>query len=404
MAGTGTIKPILIGELLFTAGVLRREDLSRALQISSEHGLPIGRVLIILQYLSEEELKAALQAQSLINDGILAVAMGVKAIDLVKCNKVKLDQALEHLGWVRSEVLEGNKLGELLLGSGMLTAEQLSEALAMSAETRLPIGRILLLTGVLPDELLTSVLNAQMMIRHGKLTRQEALGGLVAARQRCRASKQDLIHHRAGRLPRYQAIKLGQLFVLSGLLTEADLMNSLQKSLGDKLALGEVFVESGFASRATLDSALRLQEMVINGTLNALEAAEALWRIHTSAVELSEAVAFIAMNEADRDEFLRIDQLLILVGLVTLEQLVTVVDAASAGSVSFADDLLLKGIIDRETLRAALRCQSLLRRGFLEIEEAIIGLNFCKRNKVGFDDALERLKWTVPLGCRESGT
>jgi hypothetical protein len=400
MGNTAEIKPVLIGELLFTAGVLKRDDLSKALKISNAHNLPLGRVLILLRYLTEEELKAALKAQSLINDGLLAVAVGVKALNLAIEKDFQLEQALENLGWVPADAAESNKLGELLVDSGMLPGEALSEALALSNETRLPLGRVLLLTGTLADEALSSALNAQMLIRNGKITRAQAVEGLAAANRRFLRSKFDFVQHRGGRLPRYQVIRLGQLFVLAGVITESELMTALEKSIVNMELIGEAIVHAGFTSESILETAVQLQDMVLNGTLNPLEAAEALAKIKAdNKMSIAEALAEIAMNEADRPGIIRIDQLMMLVGILHQNDLEKFGKELKSGSVAFGKALVEKGVIGTETYYQLLRCQSLLRRGFLEIEEALVALGFCRRNKLSFDDAMEWMRWTVPLGA-----
>jgi hypothetical protein len=64
-------KPVRTGELLARAGVLRKQDLQEAIEISQDTGQMIGKVLIMSGFITKEDLQAAVEAQSLVRDGNL---------------------------------------------------------------------------------------------------------------------------------------------------------------------------------------------------------------------------------------------------------------------------------------------------------------------------------------------
>lgn len=396
--------PIRIGDLLIRVGILKPEDLKEAMQIAGESGLPIGRVLIMSGYLAEQELKSALQAQSLIKDGAVAEDLALKALALSAREGVAMESALKKLGWERKETTVTNKLGELLLAAHVVTKEQLDEALKTSFETGLPMGRIMVLTGALSDGTLTAVLNAQVMIRDGKITREQAIEGVRSAQQRRVSFEQCLVDHGYYRLPARQHIKLGELLVLAGLLSESDLMNVLELGLVNNKPLGEILVQSGFVTRGILDAALRFQEMVANGTLSPLHAAEALGHVHTKGISIAAAVAEIGQLKPEPHETIRLGELLKLAGFITHSDIEKAVELSSKNSSLIGKMLLVTGMIDESMLHAALRSQFLIREGFLKVEQAIVALNLCQRSQVSFDDALEELGWVVPTRLREEKT
>ncbi|MBZ0189749.1 MAG: serine/threonine protein kinase [Candidatus Obscuribacterales bacterium] len=55
--------------------------------------------------------------------------------------------------------------------------------------------------------------------------------------------------------------------------------------------------------------------------------------------------------------------------------------------------LVAKGYIDNKTLHAAVQCQSLIEKGDLKIEKAIIALHYCQRSRIGLKEALDELGW-----------
>ena len=76
-------KVLRLGELLTQVGIVQPNELAEAIQTSSETGLPIGRVLIMSGYLTDQELQAAVQAQSLVKDRVIELDLALKALQTV---------------------------------------------------------------------------------------------------------------------------------------------------------------------------------------------------------------------------------------------------------------------------------------------------------------------------------
>src|SRR6516165_9666125 len=114
--GRRQLQSIRIGELLTSLGLVSTKDLNEALQISRDTGLPVGRVLIMSAFISEIQLQGALQAQSLLNDGLITMDQVAKAMDLSVFTSVSFDEALKKTGWVNPGS-SSSKLGELLVGA-----------------------------------------------------------------------------------------------------------------------------------------------------------------------------------------------------------------------------------------------------------------------------------------------
>jgi tetratricopeptide (TPR) repeat protein len=87
-----------LGDLLVEAGLLKPEQLQQALQQVSQSGRPLGQALVRLNYLTEDDLRPALQAQLLIGDGVLPLPIAVRALRLAR-QKRTFQEALEELGW-----------------------------------------------------------------------------------------------------------------------------------------------------------------------------------------------------------------------------------------------------------------------------------------------------------------
>lgn len=171
-------KPVRIGELLTRAGVLRKQDLQEAIEISQDTGQMIGKVLIMSGFITKEDLQAAVEAQSLVRDGNLEFELALLAIATCSREKLLLDQALDQLGWHPQQAHPSARLGELLLAAEVITSEQLDKALEQVRESITPLGAVLIQAVVINREILDFALIVQADIRAGKITKQDGIARL----------------------------------------------------------------------------------------------------------------------------------------------------------------------------------------------------------------------------------
>lgn len=87
-----------LGDLLLEAGLLQQDQLQQALQHVTRQGRPLGQALVRLNYMTEAELRPALQAQLLVADGVLPSLLAVRALRLTRQGR-SLEDALQELGW-----------------------------------------------------------------------------------------------------------------------------------------------------------------------------------------------------------------------------------------------------------------------------------------------------------------
>ena len=100
-------KPQKLGELLVGAGLVPADRLSEGLEYARQHSLPLGRVLITLKILREEDLESVLHSQALMKMDRLPARLAVKAISMAAANHMSIDKALKKLGWFSDKYIEG---------------------------------------------------------------------------------------------------------------------------------------------------------------------------------------------------------------------------------------------------------------------------------------------------------
>jgi hypothetical protein len=171
-------KPVRIGDLLTRAGVLRKQDLQEAIEISQDTGQMIGKVLIMSGFITKEDLQAAVEAQSLVRDGNLEFELALLAIATCSRERLLLDQALDQLGWHPEQSQPTARLGELLLAAEVVTSEQLDVALEQVRESITPLGAVLIQSLVIDRQILDFALDVQADIRAGKITKLDGVSRL----------------------------------------------------------------------------------------------------------------------------------------------------------------------------------------------------------------------------------
>lgn len=378
-----------LGQVLIDIGMISDQDLNHALNLAREVGLPVGRVLVMSAFVSEENLQSAVQLQSLLKDQLIDQTAAKQVAAVLLRTKLTLEQALEQIGWSRPGEVSTNKLGELLIEAGYVTPEQLQDALVKSRSSGVPFGRLLVLNLVLSEALLSSALNAQILIRDAKVTKEQAIQGLKAAKERQVAVELPLIERGYYRLPARHTIRLGELLVLAGLMTESDLMYAIEIGLLNKKPIGMVLVELQYISKEVLDAALEFQQQVMKGDITPLWAAHRLTEIYhygSSANRKS-----VDSNMKLPAVSVSLSQFLTLVGVVTDDDIRRAIEVSVDNPQILGRMLLVAGCIDEMTLKSALRCYSLVREGILGTEQAFIAFNYSQQSGISVDDALQEL-------------
>lgn len=96
--GVATSEEKKSGELLTEAGLVDPSRLQEGLQVAEQRSMPIGRALISLNYLTDQDLEAVLQAQLLLREGIIPGYLAVRALRLASQQRISLEKALREIG------------------------------------------------------------------------------------------------------------------------------------------------------------------------------------------------------------------------------------------------------------------------------------------------------------------
>jgi hypothetical protein len=384
--------PKRIGELLVAANAIKPEILTEALQIAKKSSTPLGRVLMSIGELTERDLESALEVQALLRDSVISADFGVRALNIAVKGCLSIEESFKKLGWKppSTEYAASGEFGDLLLEAGILSRAALESAMRQSQENRLPLGRCLVLSRSISSALLVSSLTAQILLRDGKIKRQQAIDALKSA-----ATKHQSLENSLEEVGVFKSsansIRVGDLLVASGLITDGDKISAIEVGLNEQKPIGQILIQSGKITNQQLQDCLRLQEKVSAGNLTAAQAAEILDQATARRLPIE---VVVGERNVKLDEIARANeviQILTVAGLISPEDYAKSESVSKATNISLGEVMLNNGTIERPLLRNAVQAFELIKKNMLKEDQAVAGLRYSHKTGLELVEALKEV-------------
>ena len=170
------------------------------------------------------------------------------------------------------DIEEHIRIGDLLTEAGIVTRGDVIEAIQISKRMKLPIGRVLVMSGVLTELLLTAALQVQEYLRDNKLTIEQSYDVLnhVHANQCVLDVAMEVLDCKP--TADLSRSKLGLLLVDSDICSPDQIEEALTASFGSGIPLGSMLVLQGMLSAQLLPGILDAQERLRAGKINHVDA------------------------------------------------------------------------------------------------------------------------------------
>lgn len=273
-----------LGNLLQEFGVLSPESCSKTEELSTFSGLPFGKCLILLDLISDDDLKEVLDGQSLLREGIFTKPVVAQAIRDVCKEHISISEALGKLG-EKSKTTKRTRLGELLSDAQAISPKQLEVALKVADFASLPLGHILTSFDTLEPALVDQAIEIQRKIRKGELERG---AGVELIRQ----TNQDLSSKISAGSGHFA---LGEILRFAKLLTSQQIDEAVAAASAKKQLLGEYLVEMQLVSDETMTAALCVQSLIASHLLSIDSGCEVIGsvaRFKTSTAQDFDGITF----------------------------------------------------------------------------------------------------------------
>jgi len=378
-----------VGELLVKTKQVSREQLSDALVLAQKTNTPVGRILLMTAKLSELNLESVLSAQMMIRSGKITYNSALDILHVAKQGSLSFQEGLTVHPWTApaKPTESANRLASLLLDAGILAQKEIQAAEARSKETAMPLGRTLVLMGLLSPSVMATALDAWVYLRRNKLTVEEAVLGIKIAHTRRISIEQALVQE-GRRKPRADhSLRLGELFSMAGVLSETDRLWAVETSLEDGLLYGETLMDNSLASAEDVDAALELQQMVDATQVTAEQAAEILKCVKVQGLAVKEAGQHLLQTGSD------VVALLDIAGLVSAEQIEEATSESLSSTIDLSQHMRDIGIISPNVCTLGHECLELVRSNRLTMTQAGALLNHCSRNAISLSEGLQELTW-----------
>jgi hypothetical protein len=385
-----------LGQLLVDLGLITKELLQHSIVMSVEMSLSVGRILIMSGWLTSAQLQWAVQLQSLLKDNIITMAVAHQVSELMSCSGMTIQRALNCAGQpgaLRVMETRATRLGDLLTEAELVSGTDFKEALLKAQTLGLPVGRYLLISGLITGPLLETVVNAQRFIRDGKISREKAILAIQQAARRQYELKKTTPAVDYGRVP-IRSMRLGELLTLAGIITDVHLEYAIEFGLRCNMSIGQVLIDFEILTQRTLDIALNLQALVAKGSLEPIDAAYTLIDIHHHGYTMSTALKRNRTMGGERKS-LSFEQFIASMELISAPQIEESIEIARRSPLFVSKALVFSGAMSEETAQIALLCHFYVRENMLTAEEALLLFNLCHRTGLSVEDGLTELGLTM---------
>lgn len=391
---------VMIGEILVKAQIITTKQLDECVRLSGMKRQHLGQMLIMAGYINSRDLQVAVDAQAALRDNHVDFDTAVKIIRIACKQSVTFQDVLrnQQAAEQQEEARIGWTLGQLLHEADIADQNQLDVAHQRSNSTGIPTGRILVLNGVLTDELLSRALDLLVKVRDEVCSREDAIEAMQVAAGFSQGSPitQNLLLPPATKRPR-----LGQLMLMAGIMNDKDVMNAVELGLTHGILIGQVMVEQGYVSVNLVEAALELQSFIETGQVDIERAGEVLQRVYHGGGSVQDLITslqpIIKMNE-ERGPKISFEKLLVLSRVVSQEQIHEAFDICRQTPEALAKILCLTGFMEGRIHNAVLRCHELLDQGRITQDDALVALDYCfnkdPESSPDFDEALSELGWS----------
>ncbi len=279
----------LFGELLIGADLITPADLRRCIEFAFDKGPGLSDVLISEGYLDHRVFMETIRLQRLIRHGGLDVRPATKFLTEVVKKKRDLIAVLLDAGWYSYKLAYLSELGRLLLESEVVDGEPLALAVTHALRDSLPLGSYLLKERMITEITLWSALKSLPMSDSGRIPRDKMIEYFKTAVLKQRLPEFDFSEAEESKR-RGEWIRLGELFVTSGIISETEILAVLEGAMELGIPLGKFLVSQKVLTPVHVQRALDIQTLVSTGQLSPSQAGGVAKQVLTLNLPVSDAV------------------------------------------------------------------------------------------------------------------
>ena len=141
------------------------------------------------------------------------------------------------------------KLGELMIRAGVLTSQQLLEAIEYSKQTSMPVGKMFVMCGIVTENVLYSAVQLQSMVRDNQVDLENAIALLSMVYRQNITLPQAMEQSGRSNQTKQPTFRLGEILYEAGFLAADELEKFLKDGQDSGLPLGRIILLYGSISK-----------------------------------------------------------------------------------------------------------------------------------------------------------
>jgi hypothetical protein len=266
------------------------------------------------------------------------------------------------------------RIGELLIESGILTTQDLEQAIKTAEATSLPVGRVLVMAGFLTDTEFQAAVQAQSLVRDSLMPLDVAVKVLKLVTDQ-RISFQEALDRSGYEQPEdKESNKLGELLLAAKVVPRDQLDLAMRTSTGTGLPLGRLLISLGHLSDEMLASSLLAQQMIRAGKISRAAAIEGLVAAYERRKPVEKVLTEMGFYNGPRRSGIRLGELLVKADLLLQDEVNKALEAGLIEKKWFGQVLVDGELIDAEMLDCALQIQEMVANETIDVEGAVSAL------------------------------
>ncbi|MBX9692678.1 MAG: hypothetical protein K2Z81_09865 [Cyanobacteria bacterium] len=195
------------------------------------------------------------------------------------------------------------RLGELLVEAKVVTSADLMEAIQVSKKLNVPIGRVLLTSGGVRQDILEAALEAQPLINEGTLSKDKVVQTLNKAHEEGFKLAGLVDFDRQFKRIQASARKLADLLIDSEIVSQEQIDSALNVSSESGMPLGTTLVLEGILSPSLYPSISHIQENIRLGVISREDGVQQIKSTFLHWLKTDEADArFVLMGQPEDEE------------------------------------------------------------------------------------------------------
>lgn len=389
----------LLLQLLLGSGLVTRNDYDDYKMIAKDLKIPIVQAIANSGIINQKSMDLANEALRQVKGQKITPDTAIRALRVSMQKDIKFDAAVKSVKDLHQQtsvvVAVSNELSDLIIAAGLLTRQQLGPLLVKSQEFSVMIGQLLVLEDLISTDVLLAALHAVLMLRESGLQKEAAVNGLSHASKHGTSIEQSLFELGTFIHPDAKTTRIGELCLMSGIISKEILAECLEIELFKKKQFGQILLERGLMTTEQLEAAIQLQSSISNNSLKPYQAASALHAVCKQGKNVYAAMAEFR-TAADTDANIRLGDLIVEAGILDKEKVEANVTKSHDSAVRVGSSLLKAGLIDESTLYSALRLQTSLRLGYISRDQTIDLLHYCFEHNANVEKSLSENQTYVP--------